>query len=96
MDSLGCIHGYAALWNEPSHNLAADGESRFDIIVPRSIPFATDVRANLWHIRDTFFASTGRGTLEMFSDARGVGFAAEIPETPQGYNLYSGLATGAV
>jgi phage head maturation protease len=93
--ALGTLHGYACLWDVPSRDLSADdGSRRFDIIKPRAITFAPDVRANVWHIRDTFFASVGRGTLEIFADARGVGFAAEIPETPSGYNLFNGLRDG--
>jgi phage head maturation protease len=94
MNGIGTVRGYACLWNEPSWNLAADGESRFDIVAPRAITFAPDVRANLWHIRNTTFASVGHGTLEIFADGRGVGFAAEIPETPEGYNLFAGLRDG--
>jgi hypothetical protein len=54
IDSLGCVHGYCALWDCPSNNRAEGGESpRFDIIAPRAITFAPDVLANLWHVEAT-------------------------------------------
>jgi phage head maturation protease len=86
--ALGTLHGYACLWNVASRDLSADAEAhRFDIIVPRAITFAPDVRANVWHIRDTFFASTRDSSLEVFLDARGAGFSAKIPPTARGYDL---------
>lgn len=71
MDSLGCVHGYAVLWGEPSHNLAPSGEKPlFDVIRRGAIAFASDVRVNTWHIRSTVFASIADRTLEVFPDGR--------------------------
>jgi hypothetical protein len=95
-DKIGTVSGYAALFNEPSLNLAEKGDAAWcEMIIPGALTLASNVVLDRHHWEFLApVASTGRGTLQCGFDAWGLWFSADLYPSGAGYDVASALRGG--
>ena len=95
-DKIGTVSGYAALFNEPSLNLAEKGDAAWcEMIIPGALTLASNVVLDRHHWEFLApVASTGRGTLQCGFDAWGLWFSADLYPSGAGYDVANALRGG--
>jgi HK97 family phage prohead protease len=94
------VRGYAALYNSPSENLGTQKYRFIETIAPGAFDdvLKDDVRALFNHDANFILARSkgGEGTLKIGTDARGLWYEFEAPDTQAGRDLLVSLARGDV
>jgi hypothetical protein len=94
-DKIGTVSGYAALFNEPSLNLAQKGEAPWcETIRPGGLTLASNVMLDRHHLDFMPVASTRSGTLRCGFDDAGLWFEADLHPKYGGYDVLNGLRGG--
>jgi Caudovirus prohead serine protease len=94
-DKIGTVSGYAALFNEPSLNLAKKGEApRCETIIPGGLTLASNVMLDRHHLGFLAVASTSSRTLRCGFDETGLWFEADLYPQSGGYDVHNALRGG--
>lgn len=99
-DSPSKVFGYAAKFNSRSENLGSDSWQFFEIIEPGAFDdvLNDDVRALFNHESSAILARSknGEGSLKIGTDATGLWYEFEAPDTQVGRDLITSLKRGDV
>jgi uncharacterized protein len=93
LDTRGrTVHGYAAVYGVPSHDLGGYTET----IAPGAFSdvLNDDVRALLNHDPNEVLGRTKSGTLRLFDEQRGLRFELDLPNSPLGENVREAVGRG--
>jgi hypothetical protein len=94
-DKIGTVSGYAALFNEPSLNLAKKGEAPWcETIIPGGLTLASNVMLDRHHLGFLAVASTSSRTLRCGFDETGLWFEADLYPQSGGYDVHNALRGG--
>ncbi len=94
------VRGYAAVFNKASQNLGSDQYQFIEIIEPGAFDdvLGDDVRALLNHDPNFILArsKSGEGTLQIGTDATGLWYEFEAPNTQAGNDLVESIRRGDI
>jgi phage head maturation protease len=94
-DKIGTVSGYAALFNEPSLDLAERGAPPWcEMIIPGGLTLASNVVLDRHHLEFLPVASTSSGTLRCGFDETGLWFDADLYPQRGGYDVHNALRGG--
>ena len=92
------LAGYAAVYNQESHELVEHGRSFVERIAPgafnETLRAGDDVKLYYNHDASMPLARTKSGTLKLTSDRQGLAFSATLPETTLGNDVRALIERG--
>lgn len=85
--AIGTLQGYAAKYNKFSHNLGGFVERVRPGFFKKSLADKVDVRCRFQHQDDYLLGRTSSGTLVLRSDATGLLYTVDLPDTTHGRDV---------
>lgn len=92
----GKVEGYAAVYDSWSEDLGGFVERLQTGSLDKAVKNSTDIVARYNHNRDLMLGRTSSGTLEVWTDSKGMGFRVALPRTTFARDLLEQIERGDV